>query len=296
MSNDTLMLELPKEAVTVDDKVAVLPFWQVDIGSHQHHFFELAYVTGGCALHTLNGNTAMIREGDYFIMDYDSVHSYAQTADFTLINCMFLPEVVDYTLRGCRTFDELMRVCLTRYYKQYSGQAVVNRVFRDDDGRVLQLLTGAKLEYLNKYVGYTEIFRGRLMEILILTMRRVLCQEGIQRPVLPQSTIVLEVVRYLDTHFQEKALLGDFCQEYHYSLQYVSRKFKQETGFTASEYLQKKRLEKSCELLICSDMSIQEIAHQIGYEDTRFFNQLFQKKLKMSPREYRKMSVNTERI
>ena len=83
----------------------------------------------------------------------------------------------------------------------------MNRVFRDDDGRVLQLLTGAKLEYLNKYVGYTEIFRGRLMEILILTMRRVLCQEGIQRPVLPQSTIVLEVVRYLDTHFQEKALL-----------------------------------------------------------------------------------------
>ena len=97
-----------------------------------------------------------------------------------------------------------------------------------------------------------------------------------------------------ETPASAMALLGDFCQEYHYSLQYVSRKFKQETGFTASEYLQKKRLEKSCELLICSDMSIQEIAHQIGYEDTRFFNQLFQKKLKMSPREYRKMSVNTE--
>ncbi len=293
MPKNTLMLELPEEAITVDDKVAVLPFWQVDIGNHQHHFFELAYVTGGCALHTLNGNTAMVREGDYFIMDYDSVHSYAQTADFTLINCMFLPEVIDYTLRGCRTFDELMRVCLMRYYKQYSGQTAVNRVFRDDDGRILQLLTGAQTEYLNKNVGYTEIFRGRLMEILILTMRRVLSGESAESQVLPQSTIVLEAVQYLDTHYCHKALLGDFCQEYHYSLQYVSRKFKQETGFTASEYLQKKRLEKSCELLISSDLSIQEIAHQIGYEDTRFFNQLFQKKLQMSPREFRKMSGNS---
>lgn len=293
MPKSTLMLELPEEAITVDDKVAVLPFWQVDIGNHQHHFFELAYVTGGCALHTLNGNTAMVREGDYFIMDYDSVHSYAQTADFTLINCMFLPEVIDYTLRGCRTFDELMRVCLMRYYKQYSGQNAVNRIFRDEDGRILQLLTGAQAEYLNKNVGYTEIFRGRLMEILILTMRRVLSGERSKDQVQPQSTIVLEAVQYLDTHYRDKALLGDFCQEYHYSLQYVSRKFKQETGFTASEYLQKKRLAKSCELLICSDMSIQEIAHQIGYEDTRFFTQIFQKKLKMSPREYRKVSVNT---
>ncbi len=293
MPKSTLMLELPEEAITVDDKVAVLPFWQVDIGNHQHHFFELAYVTGGCALHTLNGSTTVIREGDYFIMDYDSVHSYAQTANFTLINCMFLPEVIDYTLRGCRTFDELMRVCLMRYYKQYSGQNAVNRIFRDEDGRILQLLTGAQAEYLNKNVGYTEIFRGRLMEILILTMRRVLCGEVAKDQIQPQSTIVLEAVQYLDTHYQGKALLGDFCQKYHYSLQYVSRKFKQETGFTASEYLQKKRLEKSCELLICSDMSIQEIAHQIGYEDTRFFNQIFQKKMKMSPREYRKMSVNT---
>lgn len=272
----------------------MLPFWQVDIGNHQHHFFEIAYVTGGCALHTLNGATSMLQEGDYFIMDYDSVHSYAQTSNFTLINCMFLPEVIDYTLRGCRTFDELMRVCLMRYYKQYSGQTVVNRIFRDEDGRILQLLTGAKLEYLNKNVGYTEIFRGRLMEILILTMRRVLSGESAKHPILPQSTIVLEAVQYLDAHYREKALLGDFCQVYHYSLQYVSRRFKQETGMTVSDYLQKKRLEKSCELLICSDMSIQEIAHQIGYEDTRFFNQLFQKKMKMSPREYRKISVNTQ--
>ena len=58
MPKSTLMLELPEEAITVDDKVAVLPFWQVDIGNHQHHFFELAYVTGGCALHTLNGRYA----------------------------------------------------------------------------------------------------------------------------------------------------------------------------------------------------------------------------------------------
>lgn len=290
-----LILELNKEALKDDDKIAVMPFQQVDIEDHGHHFFELAYVTGGHARHTLNGTTTIVREGDYFIMDYDSIHSYTQTTNFTLINCMFLPEIIDNTLAGCRTFDELMRVCLVRYYKQYFGQTAVNRIFRDDDGRILQLLTGAQDEYLEKNVGYTEIFRGRLLEILILTMRRVLRGEGPSDPKTPQSTIVLEAVQYLETNYRDKALLGDFCQQYHYSLQYVSRRFKQETGFTASEYLQRKRLEKSCELLIGSNLSIQEIAREVGYEDARFFNQIFQKKLKMSPREYRKMSSNVRR-
>lgn len=289
------ILELNQNTDQIRDKMAVRPYQQADMELHSHHFFELAYVLEGSAQHILNGKRESLRQGDYFIVDYGTSHGYRNSKNLTLLNCLFLPEIIDNTLEGCKAFDELLQVCFIRYYRRYFSQVrtPVDRVFHDDDGRVLGLLLGLQKEYEERQMGYIEIFRSRLMEILILTMRRVLCGEVAKDQIQPQSTIVLEAVQYLDTHYQGKALLGDFCQKYHYSLQYVSRKFKQETGFTASEYLQKKRLEKSCELLICSDMSIQEIAHQIGYEDTRFFNQIFQKKMKMSPREYRKMSVNT---
>ena len=80
-----------------------------------------------------------------------------------------------------------------------------------------------------------------------------------------------------------------FCQEHHFSLQYISRKFKQETGITFREYLQKIRIEKSCVLLAGSDLRISEIASAVGYDDIKFFNSMFKKLVMMSPREYRKL-------
>ena len=41
-------------------------------------FFELVYVMKGTAVHTLNKEEGVLTEGDYFIMDYGSVHSYAK--------------------------------------------------------------------------------------------------------------------------------------------------------------------------------------------------------------------------
>ena len=273
------------------DKMAIRPFQHGDTGAHSHQFFELAYITGGQARNILNGEEVLVKEGDYFIMDYDSVHSYTHCKNFSLINCLFLPEVIDNTLEGCRTFDHFMRVCLVRYHKQYFGHTAVNRIFHDDDGRILELLTGAQREYMEKRTGYAEVFRCRLMEILILTTRKVVGEDRAAVKKNVKSTAVLEAMQYLEANYRNKAVLGNFCQEHHYSLQYISGRFKKETGFTVSEYLQKKRLEKSCELLIGSDMTVQKIAQEVCYEDVTFFNQLFRRKLKMSPGEFRKMSL-----
>ena len=282
---------IDSERILGEEQMAIRVLQQVDTGAHSHQFFELAYVTGGQAQNVLNGTAQTVQEGDYFIMDYDSVHSYRQGHGFSLINCLFLPELIDSTLEGCRTFDQFMQVCLVRYHKQYFGHTAVNRIFHDDDGRILQLLREAQREYLEKRTGYTEVFRCKLMEILILTMRKVVSEDRASEKKNLQSTAVLEAMHYLEQNYRSKAVLSNFCQVHHYSLQYISGRFKRETGLTVSEYLQKLRLEKSCELLLGSNKTVQKIAQEVGYEDVKFFNQLFRRKLNMSPGEFRKMSL-----
>lgn len=284
-------MDLDDVAAEESDRMVIQPFQQEDVGPHRHNFFELAYVTGGQATHVLDERSMTVREGDYFIVDYGTIHSYTESRDFSLINCLFLPEIIDSTLKDCKAFNELMEVCLVRYYKQYFGRTAVNRIFHDEDGRILRLLLGIQEEYQEKSTGYTEIFRCHLLEILILTMRKVVREDRMQAHREPQSTVILEAIRYLETNYCSKSALGEFCHRHHYSLQYISRRFKQETGITASEYIQRKRLEKSCELLTGSDRPVQEIAHEVGYEDVKFFCQLFRRKLKMSPREYRKVAA-----
>lgn len=276
------------------DKFAIKPFLQEDILAHDHDCFELAYVTGGSALQSINGVTVSLKEGDYFIIDYGSCHSYQNCSNFTLINCLFLAETIDSTLAGCRSFDELLQVCLIRYHRQYFGKTPANRIFHDGEGRILQLLSGMQEEYALRNTGYREIFRGRLLEILILTMRQAVQTLSAGEQALEQfrqgarSDMILEAVQYLERNYRDRAVLGNFCREYHYSLPYVSRKFKQETGLSGLEYLQKLRIEKCCELLAGDNLPIQTVAQMAGYGDMKFFNQVFKRMTGMSPRDYRK--------
>lgn len=288
---NSVTFTLEEHVLDEREKMMVKPFHQDDTVPHNHSFFEMVYVTGGMAVHTLNGTEEQVCQGDYFIIDYGSIHSYTNCRQFELINCLFLPEVIDETLTDSRSFDEILKVCLIRYYRQYLGLTPANRIFHDEDGRIFALIQGIQAEYDRKEVGYMEIFRCRLQEILILTMRKIVDEKKSRRiKENQQSKATLLLIQYLKEHYKERTVLTHFCQEYHYSLQYISRHFKQETGMSVSDYLQKLRIEKSCELLAGSDCSIQEAARAVGYEDVKFFNQLFRRYLHMPPREYRKMT------
>lgn len=279
-------IDLKQIAFENTDKLVMMPQCQADMESHDHHFFELVYVTGGSATHTLNDKTSTLTSGDYFIVDYGSIHCYKDSRDLTLINCLFLPEVIDNTLSDCHSFESLLQGCLIRYYPTSFGQTTVNHIFHDDEGHILNLIMGMQKEYQEKSAGYSEIFRCRLIEIMILTLRSVVNKNDLH----PKSSAVLQLIQYIESNYQDEVTLGHFCHEYHYNMQYISRKFKQETGFTMRDYLQKVRIKKSCELLVGSDMRIFDIALAVGYNDFKFFNSVFKKILKMSPREYRKLS------
>jgi len=276
-------LELKETTSNQKDRFVIKIYEQEDISMHNHKFFELVYVMEGKTVHTLNGTGCTLHRGDYFVVDYGSEHAYTHSENLKLMNCLFLPEIIDDTLKGCCSFTELLHVCLLRYYKLYFGKNLANRVFQDENGKVLNLLLGMKEEYEQKKVGYAEVFRGRLQEILIIIMRNITDQN--KREV--KNDTILNVVEYINRNYPNHTLLLKFCEENHYTTPYISRKFKQEMGITVSEYLQKVRIAKSCELLAGSNILVADVAEAVGYNDIKFFNKLFKRMIKMSPREYR---------
>lgn len=270
------------------EKLIMMPFCQEDLAMHGHNFFELAYITGGTAEHTLETEVKTISAGDYFIVDYGCLHGFQNCKNLTLINCLFLPETVDETLQGCRSFSQLLQGCLLKYYRMSLGKAKLARVFHDRNGQVGRLMQEMLREYQEQKVGCYPLLRFKLLEILLLTLRGLIEPE-IDRP---YSTSVQEVLEYVNGNYQDSLTLGTFCEQKHYSVAYISRRFKQETGVTLREYVQKIRIEKSCELLEDSDLRVVEIARRVGYEDIKFFNQIFKRRMQVSPREYRKICMN----
>ena len=69
---------------------------------------------------------------------------------------------------------------------------------------------------------------------------------------------------------------------------YLSKLFKEEKGETFINFVSDKRLEKSCQLLAETDLSIKEITADVGYNDQNYYSRIFKSKYGLSPKEYRK--------
>ena len=68
---------------------------------------------------------------------------------------------------------------------------------------------------------------------------------------------------------------------------YISNLFRNEYGENLSVVIERKRIEKACELLKKSEMKISEIAEAVGYSTDASFRRAFKKITSVSPVEYR---------
>lgn len=65
------------------------------------------------------------------------------------------------------------------------------------------------------------------------------------------------------------------------------RRFSKATGMSPLDYVHALRLEEAKQLLEASDIAIEAIANEVGYQDTSFFGRLFRRKAGITPKQYR---------
>lgn len=93
---------------------------------------------------------------------------------------------------------------------------------------------------------------------------------------------------YMDEHYWQTVRIDDIAEGLHISRKYLCAVFKQETGMSTKEYLLNRRIEAAADLLLHTDMTVGEIAAEVGYSDYTQFSRMFRKKKGCSPREYAK--------
>lgn len=254
------------------------------VDTHEHDFLELVYVAEGRARHIMNKAEMDIKKGDYFIIDYNTEHSYAQMGDTPLkiINCLFLPDFVDKTLKKCRKFEEVTENYLIHYSSRPVGANPANRIFCDESGEVYRLIEKMLSEYESKNTGYIELLRCMLIQIIINIIRKVQTEKAF-------DSVEKYLFDCINNNYMKKITLKEIALELNYSVPYLSRLFREKYGVTFENYLQRVRVEHGCRLLANTDKKVIEIAECVGYSDLKFFSEIFKRFTKLSPREYRKL-------
>lgn len=247
---------------------------------HSHEFLEFFYVLGGTAVHCIDGNEHILTAGDYMVIDYQTSHTYYKCNDFTIINCLFLPELIDDTFVDVEGYDDMARRLLFKIDRLQSNESIANVLFHDKDGRVKNIFENMLIEYSEREIGHLKILKYLLSQLIFFTIRQL-------PPLSDISSLTKSIMEMVDTHYNCHLTLSEICKAKHYSLAYSSNKFKAETGMTFTEYVQKKRISESCIMLSETDMSITDIANAVGYSNIKFFNRIFKEITHTSPRQFR---------
>ncbi len=106
------------------------------------------------------------------------------------------------------------------------------------------------------------------------------------------SDLLNKVEQILNNHFEisnEQNLLTPtfLASQLNLSPKYLSDCLKQLTGQTTQQIIHEKLIEKAKDTLITSELSVSEIAWQLGFEYPQSFNKLFKNKTALSPLEFR---------
>ncbi|MBW7453557.1 response regulator [Paenibacillus sepulcri] len=96
------------------------------------------------------------------------------------------------------------------------------------------------------------------------------------------------IILYINTNYDKEIDLDLISRTFYIEPSYFCKVFKKRTGETYLGYLTRIRIAKACELLKNPDVKVYEIASRVGYEDQRYFSQLFRKHVGMAPSDYQK--------
>lgn len=96
------------------------------------------------------------------------------------------------------------------------------------------------------------------------------------------------IIRYLDANiFDPEINVYTLAEQYGCSAEYFRHKFREEFNVSPKKYMLIKRLEFAKELLLNSNLSVFDIAHQTGFYDSNYFSRYFKRNTGYTPTQFK---------
>ena len=101
---------------------------------------------------------------------------------------------------------------------------------------------------------------------------------------------IQKVITFIEEHLAEDMEVRDLAEQVYWSEGYFRNVFKEITGFTPIQYINRKKIMKSIDYIEKSNMNVQEAAEKVGIYDPSYYSRLFKQHMGYSPREISKIS------
>lgn len=129
----------------------------------------------------------------------------------------------------------------------------------------------------NKIEGISSIATMLVKYILLENMLKPYYDETVQK-----------AINFINENLSDDISVHTIAKGIGVSKNVIYRRFHSFFNCTVSEYINSLRVERACDLLLKSDMSVEEISRTIGFTSASYFSKTFKRQKGLSPFKYKK--------
>lgn len=253
---------------------------------HFHHNYELYYLLKGERYYFIEDRTYLINEGGLVLLDKGQIHK--TTAASKPYHDRILIELDEEPFNSF--LISTLGTSLTEFFSSHRG---VYQLDSSMQAKFESLLLEISDELKEKRLQFSSLAMMKLSSLLIYIMRQNLKEKNTSNfssnlANTSKHNKVSEVASFIVDNPADAISLANLADRFFINKSYLSRIFKEVTGFTVNEYINIHRIKKAQELLLTTNYSISEISAMVGYESITYFERVFRKYMRTSPLKYRK--------
>ena len=133
---------------------------------------------------------------------------------------------------------------------------------------------------------FREEAAGRLKALLIRLVRTARLTDT------AGDAMADRLIQYLRKHYRENLTVEQIAAYFNYHAGHINRVMRRSTGTTIHNYLVRCRMDAAKTLLLSTDMTVSQVAEEVGIESEAYFCNSFKKLTGITPKEYRRRAKN----
>ncbi|OXM85442.1 AraC family transcriptional regulator [Paenibacillus rigui] len=250
--------------------------------THFHSTYEIFYLMSGTREFFIKDRTMVINEGDVIIISPNILHRTTNTEmpkhERLIVN---IHESYMASVNG--SYKDILQPL-------FESEYLIVKCSLQDRLSIEVLTNRIMLEIQDQKPGFEMYAQTLVIQLLIICCRHVkqYSMEALESP-SPMHERISEVVRYINTHYMQELSLPLLAEKFYVSPYYLSRFFKEATGFTFVEYLNSVRIKEAKKLLERSSMKVSLISKKVGFGSVTHFGRVFKSITGYAPLYYRKV-------
>ncbi len=234
---------------------------------HWHEHLEIHYIIEGTAVERCENDVFRVNAGEFIIINSNELHEGIDG------NCRYLCIIVP------------------QHFAK-NNNTIFNRIIKDS--KIEEIAKSIIEEYKNHEKAADIAITGYVALILSKLYRDYVFKELKEENYKAYSQRMLllnEVIKFIHENFSDDIELSGIAERFNINIYHFCHIFKDFTGKTFKEYLNKVRVDKAEQLLLNTDASISEIAFLSGFNDSNYFSRKFKQIKGKTPREIRKALI-----